>query len=374
MSEVPTVSGLAGLTADAFGSDGPLARTLPDFEPRAGQVDMAARVARVFEDGGVLLAEAGTGTGKTLAYLVPAILSRQRVLISTGTKNLQEQIFFKDIPALRQALDVPFTATYMKGRANYLCLHRLDQLNDSGLPAMHDVFLPIIREWSGRTETGDRAELEDLPEDLPFWNEVSATAETCLGTECPRYDDCFVTRMRQRAAASDVVIVNHHLLCADAAVRKNAYGEVIPACNFAVVDEAHQLEDIATQYFGRRDQQLPDRGLRTRRRTSRAVGRVDNHQSQTDIEKGLRQTARPRAHVFQRAGVRPSDQRSPARRGAGAHDRRLAVQHARSGGVRRRGARRHRSDAGVVGQETRGRRCDRVAARPGCRRARETRG
>ena len=115
---------------------------------------------------------------------------------------------------------------------------------------MSDVLLPVIEEWSGRTETGDRAELEDLPEDLPFWNELSATAETCLGTECPRYDDCFVTRMRQRAAASDVVIVNHHLLCADASVRQSAYGEVIPACSHAVIDEAHQLEDVATQYFG----------------------------------------------------------------------------------------------------------------------------
>ena len=221
---------------------------------------MAAAVARRFEAGGVLLAEAGTGTGKTLAYLVPAILSRQRILVSTGTKNLQEQIYFKDIPALREALDVPFTATYMKGRANYLCLHRLDQLDppvDEHRPgpsrsadAAIAVFLPIIREWCARTETGDRAELADLPEDVPVWNEVSATAETCLGTECPRYDDCFVTRMRQRAAASDVVIVNHHLLCADAAVRQNTFGEVIPACANAIIDEAHQLEDVATQYFG----------------------------------------------------------------------------------------------------------------------------
>ena len=216
---------------------------------------MASAVARAFEDGGVLLAEAGTGTGKTLAYLVPAVLSRERVLISTGTKNLQEQIFFKDIPALREALGIPFTATYMKGRANYLCLHRLDQLSgDAGdgmlLAPSHDVFLPIIREWSATTETGDRAEIEDLPEDIAFWNEVSATAETCLGGECPRYDDCFVTKMRQRAAASDVVIVNHHLLCADAAVRQHAFGEVIPACSHAIVDEAHQLEDVATQYFG----------------------------------------------------------------------------------------------------------------------------
>jgi ATP-dependent DNA helicase DinG len=247
---VPEVPALSGVVEALFAADGPLARALPAFEPRAGQVEMAAAVAHAFEDGGVLLAEAGTGTGKTLAYLIPAILKRERVLISTGTKNLQEQIYFKDIPALRDALGIPFTATCMKGRANYLCLHKLDRLNDGGDLVSHDVFLPIIREWSGRTDTGDRAELTELPEDVGFWNEVSATADTCLGTECPRYDECFVTRMRQRAAESDVVIVNHHLLCADAAVRKNAYGEVIPACSHAIVDEAHQLEDVATQYFG----------------------------------------------------------------------------------------------------------------------------
>ena len=270
MPEVPAVPGVTGLRTCAtlpdlvqavFAPDGALARAIPDFEVRSGQAAMAAAVARRFEEGGVLLAEAGTGTGKTLAYLIPAILSRQRVLVSTGTKNLQEQIYFKDIPVLRETLGVPFTATYMKGRANYLCLHRLDQLDVPAGDGLHavpyrsgdsavNVFLPIIREWSARTETGDRAELADLPEDLPVWNDVSATAETCLGTECPRYDDCFVTRMRQRAAASDVVIVNHHLLCADAAVRQSAYGEVIPACPNAIVDEAHQLEDVATQYFG----------------------------------------------------------------------------------------------------------------------------
>src|SRR2546426_9261179 len=150
---------------------------------------MAVAVARAFEDGGVLLAEAGTGTGKTLAYLVPAILSRQRVLVSTGTKNLQEQIFFKDIPSLRKALNVPFTAAYMKGRANYLCLHRLDQIEHEGRSIAHKALLPVIQDWAGRTQTGDRAELGDLSEDLPLWNDVSATAETCLGTECPRYDD-----------------------------------------------------------------------------------------------------------------------------------------------------------------------------------------
>jgi ATP-dependent DNA helicase DinG len=266
--EVPLVPGtLSDAVHAIFAPDGALARSIPDFEARAGQAEMAEAVARRFEEGGVLLAEAGTGTGKTLAYLIPAILSRQRVLVSTGTKNLQEQIYFKDIPALRATLGIPFTATCMKGRSNYLCLHRLDQLEESlsaqgtqttqrGIfpgnsadPAV-SVFLPIIRDWSKTTEIGDRAELADLPEDVAVWNDVSATAETCLGTECPRYDDCFVTRMRQRAAASDVVIVNHHLLCADAAVRQNAFGEVIPACANAIVDEAHQLEDVATQYFG----------------------------------------------------------------------------------------------------------------------------
>ncbi len=246
---------------DAFSADGPLARALPGYEPRDGQRRMAEAVASVIEDGGTLLAEAGTGTGKTLAYLIPAILSGQRLLVSTGTKNLQEQIYFKDLPALQQALGVPFTATLMKGRSNYLCLHRWDTYRDvvkgtlPGTSRLIDtsdrMLLPIVNEWLTRTDTGDRAELRDLPEDMPFWGQVSADADTCLGTECPRYSDCFVTRMRQRAAESDVVIVNHHLLCADAAVRHSAYGEVIPFCPTMVVDEAHQLEDVATQYFGR---------------------------------------------------------------------------------------------------------------------------
>jgi ATP-dependent DNA helicase DinG len=250
--EISAVSGTTGLTAavsQTFSGQGPLARVLPGFEPREGQRAMAGAVAGTMAAGGVLLAEAGTGTGKTLAYLVPAILSRRRVLISTGTKNLQEQIYFKDIPALREALGVPFTATYMKGRGNYLCLHRFETFAGTGSDAER-IFLPVIREWAAATETGDRAEVEDLPEDLPFWTEISATTEQCLGADCPRYDECFVTRMRRRAAQSDLVIVNHQLLCADAAVRQSSDGEVIPECQDAIIDEAHQLEDVATQYFG----------------------------------------------------------------------------------------------------------------------------
>ena len=259
MPQVPPVSGgveLEAAATAALAPGGALAREIPAFEPREAQRKLAAAVSRIFAGGGMLLAEAGTGTGKTLAYLVPAILSRQRVLVSTGTKNLQEQIYFKDLPMLREALGVPFTATCMKGRGNYLCLHRFEAWRDSAaMGAIHSFdetqSIRTIDEWCKTSETGDRAELEDLPEDAPFWNDISASAENCIGAECPRYDDCFVTRMRQRAAASDVVIVNHHLLCADAAVRHSAYGEVIPFCERAVIDEAHQIEDVATQYFGR---------------------------------------------------------------------------------------------------------------------------
>ena len=224
---------------------------------------MAAAVADALEAGGVLLAEAGTGTGKTLAYLVPAILKGEPVLISTGTKNLQEQIFEKDIPLLRRTLGLPISAICMKGRGNYLCLQRFESLRQDlatsgaavslpGLTGMPDLARIIDRltAWIPVTDTGDRAELDDLPEDLPVWKDIAASAENCLGSECPHYHDCYVTRMRQRAAESDVVIVNHHLLFADAAVRHRAYGEVIPDIAHAVLDEAHQLEDVATQYFG----------------------------------------------------------------------------------------------------------------------------
>ena len=255
MPDVPAVSGTAGLiaaTEAAFDDSGPLARAVDGFEPRPGQREMAREVADLLERGGTLLVEAGTGTGKTLAYLVPAILSRKRVLVSTGTKNLQEQVFFKDLPAIRDALGIPFTATCMKGRGNYLCLHRFDSAKERPVLKSLDEqqYFEAVQDWAGKTETGDRAELVDVPEEVSFWGEIAATAEQCIGSECPRYQDCFVTKMRQRAAESDLVIVNHHLLCADAAVRHNTFGEVIPECALAIIDEAHQLEDVATQYFG----------------------------------------------------------------------------------------------------------------------------
>ena len=255
MPEVPPLPG-AGTLVDRVTrlfepGTGSLASRLAAFEARPGQLTLARAVAGVFSSGGVLLAEAGTGTGKTLAYLVPAVLSGQRVLISTGTRNLQDQVFYKDIPALSRALETEIHAAYMKGRTNYLCLHRFARLREAVTPAHADWrWLERIGEWLPHTQTGDRAEIDDLPDDLPLWQDVTATHEQCIGRDCPQYQECFVTRMRERAGEAQLVVVNHHLLCADTAVRQGNFGEVIPECQCLIVDEAHQLEDVATQYFG----------------------------------------------------------------------------------------------------------------------------
>jgi ATP-dependent DNA helicase DinG len=235
-----------------FAPRGPLASAFEGFEPRPGQRELAGAVAQAIETGGALVAEAGTGTGKTLAYLVPAVLAGQRVLISTGTRTLQDQIFYKDIPALAAAIGISVRAAYIKGRTNYLCMHRFDRLHDAAasLEAEERAWLERITAWAAETETGDRAEIADLPDDFPLWSDLTASSEQCLGRECPRVADCFITRMRDRAAEAQIVIVNHHLLCADASVRQSAFGEVIPECDVAIIDEAHQLEDVVTQYFG----------------------------------------------------------------------------------------------------------------------------
>ncbi|MCR4373336.1 MAG: ATP-dependent DNA helicase [Acidobacteria bacterium] len=255
MPEVPALPRAGVLTArvaEVFSDAGPLALGVEGFEARPGQRELALRVAGTFEHGGILLAEAGTGTGKTLGYLVPAALSGRRVLVSTGTRTLQDQIFYKDIPALARALGVEVRAAYMKGRANYLCRHRYGRLQEirGGLGEGEQRWLDTIGDWLPETETGDRAELADMPDTFPFWTELTATSEQCLGRECPQFDDCFITRMRERADNSDIIVVNHHLLCADASVRQGDFGAVIPACDLAVIDEAHQLEDVVTQYFG----------------------------------------------------------------------------------------------------------------------------
>jgi ATP-dependent DNA helicase DinG len=239
-------------TTSFYGPEGRLARALPGFEDRPSQQELSEAVGRTLTEGGVLLAEAGTGTGKTLAYLLPAAELGRRVIISTGTKNLQEQLVSKDIPLLEQALGRTLRVALMKGRGNYLCLLRHRSFSEAGqFRRFEEVpFFRSVEEWARHTSSGDRAEVPDLPDAVEFWREISAAAENCIGTSCPEYDPCWVTQMRQRALEADLVIVNHHLLCADLAVRESSYGEVIPDYDTVILDEAHLLEDVATQYFG----------------------------------------------------------------------------------------------------------------------------
>jgi ATP-dependent DNA helicase DinG len=237
---------------DIFGADGMLARALPNYEERPQQVAMSQRVWEALQARHTLLVEAGTGTGKTLAYLIPAILSGLKVVVSTGTKNLQEQIFSKDIPFLHQVLPRQFRAAYMKGRQNYLCLWRLQRLQQQPvLPGLVDrVWLQRLERWAEDTASGDRAELADLPDDAFVWSELCTSSESCLGQRCEFYNRCFITRMRQEAAAADIIIVNHHLFFADLALKESSYGEVIPRYDAVIFDEAHHLEEVATQHFG----------------------------------------------------------------------------------------------------------------------------
>ena len=199
-----------------------------------------------------LIVEAGTGTGKTLAYLVPAILSGKRVVISTGTKNLQEQLFFKDIPFLEKHFPAPARVCYMKGRANYACRQKIyDAEKEPVLAGLEEVAdFQIIREWEKTTETGDRAEIKTLPENSSAWAKIDARGELCTGQKCPQFERCFITLMHQNAAESDMIIVNHHLFFADLAVKEDDLGGIIPDYDAVIFDEAHEMEDVAGQYFG----------------------------------------------------------------------------------------------------------------------------
>jgi len=241
---------------EIFGENGLIARFHEAYEHRDGQVKMAAAVMGAFDKKRHLVVEAGTGTGKTLAYLVPAIAAalgkKQRVIISTGTKNLQEQLMEKDIPFLQRVMPKKFTAAYMKGRSNYACLNRIYKAEDQPfLEGLHEIdHFNEIRHWSRESRTGDRAELKTLPDNLSFWSRINARSEICLGQKCPDFEPCFITRMRARAEDADIIIVNHHLFFADLAVRGNQYGRVIPDYGAVIFDEAHLIEDIAADYFG----------------------------------------------------------------------------------------------------------------------------
>jgi ATP-dependent DNA helicase DinG len=238
-----------------FGPGGVLARTHPAYEFRRGQLQMAEAVEQALQDRRHLIVEAGTGTGKTLAYLLPVIRSGKRVIISTGTKTLQEQLFFKDVPFLQQHLG-ELRVCYMKGRGNYLCRKKLYDLTSqpilNGLEEINH--FRIISDWEKTTETGDRAELTDLPEASHLWPKLDARTDRCIGSECQQFDRCFITEMRRRAAESDIIIVNHHLFCADLAIKaatdRQQDAGVLPDAGIVVFDEAHELEDVAANYFG----------------------------------------------------------------------------------------------------------------------------
>ncbi|WP_223505698.1 ATP-dependent DNA helicase [Cupriavidus pauculus] len=238
--------------ATMFADTGTLATAIPGYRPRASQQKMAEAVAKAIAENDTVIVEAGTGTGKTFAYLVPAMLWGGKVILSTGTKNLQDQLFLRDIPTVRHALNVPVSVSLLKGRANYLCHYHLERAQANGrLASKQDAaWLRDIARFAMTTSTGDKAELAAVPENAPVWQMVTSTRDNCLGSECPHYKECFVMRARKEAQQADVVVVNHHLFFADVVLRDTGMAELLPTANTVIFDEAHQLPETATLFFG----------------------------------------------------------------------------------------------------------------------------
>jgi ATP-dependent DNA helicase DinG len=235
----------------ALAPGGALAEAISNFVPRPAQERMAQAVADAIEDRAALIAEAGTGTGKTYAYLVPALLSGLRVIVSTGTRALQDQLYHRDLPRVRDALGVRLKTALLKGRSNYLCWYRIDRARSEGRFSSREIVSQLLQvhAFAGRSVAGDVAEIDFVPEDSPLWPQVTSTTENCLGSECPFYSDCFVVKARQNAQEADLVVVNHHLLFADLALKREGFGEILPGAHAFVLDEAHQLPELASQFF-----------------------------------------------------------------------------------------------------------------------------
>ena len=235
-----------------FSAHGPLAKAVTGFRVRQGQLEMARAVADAIKNNSVLIAEAGTGTGKTFAYLVPALLSGGKVILSTGTKTLQDQLFDRDIQVVREALKVPVTVALLKGRANYVCHYYLERAQHEGrFPSRDDArYLPLVANFARNSATGDKSDLPAVPENASLWSYVTSTRENCLGSECAHYSKCFVMEARKQALAADVVVVNHHLFFADVVLRDEGVSELLPASNTVILDEAHQLPGTASLFFG----------------------------------------------------------------------------------------------------------------------------
>lgn len=235
-----------------FSGDGSLSKVIPGYLPRNSQFEMASAIEEAIANNKNLIAEAGTGTGKTFAYLVPAIFSRKKVIISTGTKNLQDQLFNKDLPIVRKAINVPFKSALLKGRANYLCIYRLENALNSSFGFSKDDAgaLARIKVWSKKTKVGDISEISDVEEGDPIWGQATSNVDNCLGQECKDYADCFLVKARKKAQESEIIVVNHHLLCADWSIRDSGFGELLPNAEVVIIDEAHQLSEIASNFLG----------------------------------------------------------------------------------------------------------------------------
>jgi len=238
--------------SELLGESGPFKEIIDGYQVRANQQALSDAIFNSIEDGTVLTAEAGTGIGKTFAYLVPAILSAKKVIISTGTRHLQDQLYQSDLPVVLKALDVPVKTALLKGRANYLCVHRLDIAPHLGFinkTTQHD--LRMVREWSGITLTGDVSELDTVPEDSMIWSMVTSTTENCLGGECDHWNDCHIVKARKQALEADLLVINHHLLLADMTLKQDGFADLLPGAEVFIVDEAHQLHEVASRFFGR---------------------------------------------------------------------------------------------------------------------------
>jgi ATP-dependent DNA helicase DinG len=243
---------MTALLSEVFSANGPLASGVPGYRLRTQQLELAERIAAAMADNSVLIAEAGTGTGKTYAYLVPALLSGGKVIVSTGTKNLQDQLFSRDIPTIRQVLKAPVRVALLKGRANYLCHYHLERALADGRFLSRDdaAYARHIARFAKQTRTGDKADCADVPENASVWGMVTSTRDNCLGQDCPQHKECFVLAARREALAADLVVVNHHLFFADVMLRDEGTAELLPACNAVIFDEAHQLPEVASLFFG----------------------------------------------------------------------------------------------------------------------------
>ena len=238
--------------AEILSENGPLAAYIDGFAVRKQQQQLAESIAQALGSHESLICEAGTGTGKTFAYLVPALISGKKIIISTGTKHLQDQLYYKDLPAVRKALGLPVTTALLKGRANYLCIHRLVQSeqDNRGMSKDFQAGLIMVREWSSKTDSGDLTELADLSEESHLRSQITSTTENCLGQECKFFDECFVFKARRRANEAMLIVVNHHLLMSDLSLRETGFGEVLPKADAIIFDEAHQLPELASEFFG----------------------------------------------------------------------------------------------------------------------------